>query len=123
MLPPFRLGLGGPVGSGRQMMSWITADELTPLVTHLLASDGLEGPVNAVSPAPISNAGFGRTLGRVLRRPAVLPLPAFAARLLFGEMAEELLLGGAAVQPRVLLDSGYTFTHPDLEPVLRSMLG
>jgi len=122
MLPPFRFGLGGPVGNGRQMMSWIAADELAPLALHLLEQDGMAGPVNAVAPAAISNAGFGRTLGRVLRRPAVLPLPAFAVKLLFGEMAEELLLGGAAVEPRALLDTGYTFTRPELEPALRSML-
>jgi len=122
MLPAFRFGLGGPVGNGRQMMSWIAAGELPPLVNHLLEVEALDGPVNAVSPIPVSNAGFGRILGRVLSRPAKLPLPAFAARLIFGEMAGELLLGGAAVQPRALLDSGYRFTHPDLEPALRSML-
>jgi len=123
MLTPFRLGLGGPVGSGKQMMSWIAAAELPPLVLHLLGNPGITGPVNAVAPNPVDNAGFGRTLGRVLSRPAVAPLPAFAARLLFGEMADELLLGGVAAQPQVLLDSGYTFKHPTLEPALRELLG
>jgi uncharacterized protein (TIGR01777 family) len=123
MLPVFRAGLGGPVGHGRQMMSWITADELPALVAHLLAAEKVTGPVNAVSPHPISNADFGRTLGRALSRPSWLPLPAMAARLMFGEMAQELLLGGAAVLPRALLDSGYSFTHPELEPALRAMLG
>jgi len=123
MLPVFRAGLGGPVGNGRQMMSWVAADELPPLMAHLLRQESLSGPVNAVSPNPVSNAGFGRALGRVLSRPARLPLPAMAARLLFGEMAQELLLDGAAVHPGVLLDSGYRFTHPELEPALRAMLG
>lgn len=122
MLPAFRFGLGGPVGSGRQMMSWIAAGELPTLINHLLEGETIAGPVNAVSPAPVSNAGFGRILGRVLSRPAKLPLPAFAARMIFGEMAGELLLGGAAVLPRALLDSGYRFTHHDLEPALREML-
>jgi uncharacterized protein (TIGR01777 family) len=123
MLTPFRLGLGGPVGSGEQMMSWIAAAELPTLVEHLLVDESLVGPVNTVSPSPIANAAFGRTLGRVLSRPAVAPMPAFAARLLFGEMADELLLGGAAVLPRALEASGYRFRHPELEPALREMLG
>lgn len=123
MLTPFRLGLGGPVGSGKQMMSWIAAAELPPLVGHVLADETLAGPVNTVTPTPIANADFGRTLGRVLSRPASAPMPAFAARLLFGEMADELLLGGAAVLPRVLETSGYRFRHPELEPTLREMLG
>ncbi len=123
MLPVFRIGLGGPVGHGRQMMSWITADELPPLVSHLLEHDSIRGPVNAVSPSPVSNREFGLALGRALSRPARLPLPAVAARLMFGEMAQELLLEGAAVYPRVLQDSGYCFTRPDLEPALRAMLG
>jgi uncharacterized protein (TIGR01777 family) len=122
MLPAFRLGLGGPVGNGRQMMSWIAADELPALVSHLLAHESIRGPVNAVSPHPVSNMEFGTSLGRVLSRPAILPLPAFAARLAFGEMARELLLGGVAVLPQVLLDSGYRFANPELEPALREML-
>ncbi len=123
MLPVFRCGLGGPVGNGRQMMSWVAADELPPLISHLLEERSLSGPVNAVSPNPVSNRAFGQALGRVLSRPAKLPLPAVAARLMFGEMAQELLLGGAAVLPRALLDSGYRFAHPELEQALRAMLG
>lgn len=122
MLPPFRLGLGGPVGNGRQMMSWITTGELTPLVAHLLENQSISGPVNAVSPSPVSNARFSRVLGRVLSRPARIPLPALAARLIFGEMARELLLGGARVDPLALRTSGYAFTHPELEPALRALL-
>lgn len=123
MLPVFRAGLGGQLGNGRQMMSWVAADELPALVSHLLEQGSISGPVNAVSPNPVSNKEFSRALGRVLSRPAMVPLPAVATRLMFGEMAQELLLDGVAAYPGVLLESGYRFTHPDLAPALRAMLG
>jgi uncharacterized protein len=122
IVPPFRFGLGGPLGDGRQYMSWITLDDLIGVIRHVLATDTLAGPVNLVAPQPVTNREFSKTLGRVLRRPAVLAVPAFALRLLFGKMADELLLGGARVLPRKLLDTGYRFADPQLEPALRRLL-
>lgn len=123
MLLPFKLGAGGRVGPGSQAMSWISLDDAVGAIRHAIATGSLEGPVNAVSPNPVANAEFSGTLGRVLRRPAILPLPAFAARLLFGEMADALLLSSQRAIPSKLLDSGYRFAHPDLEPALRHLLG
>jgi hypothetical protein len=122
MLLPFRLGLGGPVGSGRQYMSWITLDDAVGAIRHTLDSTSIAGPVNTVSPSPVSNRDFGRTLGRVLRRPAIAALPAFAARLAFGEMADALLLASTRVVPGVLQATGYTYRHPELEMALRHVL-
>jgi uncharacterized protein (TIGR01777 family) len=122
MQPVFQLGLGGKVGSGRQMMSWISLEEVATAIYHVLNTKALQGPVNFVSPNPVSNSEFTRILGRVLARPTLVPLPAVAARLMFGEMAEELLLGGARIVPRKLQESGYRFAHPDLEPALRRMV-
>ena len=123
MLPPFRLGLGGPLGSGEQYMSWVAIDDAIGAVLHALATPALSGPVNVVSPTPVTNREFATTLGRVLSRPAFLPLPGFAVKLLFGEMGEDLLLGSTRVQPRRLEESGYAFRFPDLEGALRHLLG
>jgi uncharacterized protein (TIGR01777 family) len=123
MLLPFRMGLGGRIGSGRQYMSWIALDDLVGVVVHALTCDTLAGPVNAVAPNPVTNLEFTRTLGRVLRRPTVLPVPAFALRLAFGEMADALLLASARVQPARLAASGYVFRYPELEGALRHVLG
>lgn len=123
MLPPFRLGLGGRLGSGRQVMSWIAIDDVVGAFWRALERDDLSGPVNAVAPAPVDNATFTRVLGRVLGRPTVFPVPAFAARLALGQMADELLLASARVEPRALLASGFAFEHPDLEGALRHVLG
>lgn len=123
MAPPFRLGLGGIVGDGRQVMSWIALDDLIGALHHLLFADDVRGPVNATAPEPATNATFTRTLGAVLHRPTVLPLPAPAVRLLFGEMGDAVLLGGARVLPRVLLASGFRFLHADLAEALRDELG
>ncbi len=122
MLLPFRLGLGGPVGDGRQIMSWITLDDAVGAIRYALDTTSLAGPVNAVSPSPLTNREFGRTLGRVLRRPAIAPLPAFVARLAFGEMADALLLASTRVVPGVLQATGYRFRHPELEMALRHVL-
>jgi uncharacterized protein (TIGR01777 family) len=122
MLLPFRLGLGGPQGNGRQWMSWIAADDLVRVFGHVLASDSIFGAVNAVAPHPVRNREFARTLGRVLRRPAILPVPAFALRLLFGEMADALILSGARVRPSVLEGSGFSFQYPELQPALEHLL-
>lgn len=123
MLPPFKLGAGGPVGSGRQAMSWVAIDDVLGAVHFAIQRDVLSGPVNVTAPGAVSNREFGRTLGRVLGRPAFAPLPAFMARLLFGEMGRELLLEGARVRPARLQAAGFEFLYPDLEPALRHVLG
>jgi hypothetical protein len=123
MLLPFRLGAGGILGSGRQYMSWVSIDDVVGVVEHALANETLRGPVNTVAPNPVTNREFTKTLGRVLGRPTIFPMPAFAARLVFGEMADALLLASARVVPDHLRASGYSFRHPDLEPALRRLLG
>jgi len=122
MLTPFRLGLGGTIGDGAQWMSWIALDDVIGAIGHALTTDRLRGPVNAVAPAPVTNAEFTRTLGRVLGRPTLVPLPAFAARLALGEMADELLLTSQRVVPARLQASGYAFRHPTLEGAFRAAL-
>jgi uncharacterized protein len=120
MLLPFRLGLGGPIGNGRQWWSWIHLDDLVAAVWHILqnSTDGLSGPVNLVSPNPVTNAEFTQTLARALHRPALLPVPAFVARLAFGELANEGLLASARVKPEKLLPSGFNFQFPELGEAL-----
>ncbi|MHC4876444.1 MAG: TIGR01777 family oxidoreductase [Planctomycetota bacterium] len=123
MLTPFQLGGGGVVGNGRQWMSWVALDELPRITQHCIENESLTGPVNAVAPESVDNRAFTRTLGRVLRRPTVFPLPAFVVRTIFGEMGEELLLGSTKVEPTRLEASGYEFAYPTLEPALRHVLG
>ena len=123
MLTPFRLGAGGNIGNGRQYMSWITLDDTVAAMGHLLATESAAGPVNVVAPAPVTNGEFTRTFGRVLRRPTLFPMPGFAARLAFGEMAEALLLASTRVKPAGLLGSGFAFRHNSLEEGLRHVLG
>ena len=118
MLLPFRLGLGGVVGSGRQFWSWVALDDALAAVEHLLADPSLEGPVNVASPNPVTNREFTTALGCVLRRPTFFPLPAFAARLAFGQMADELLLASTRVTPARLLAAGFAFHHPELQAAL-----
>jgi uncharacterized protein (TIGR01777 family) len=123
MLGPFKLGGGGIVGSGKQYVSWIALDDAVAAIHHALTVAPLSGPVNAVAPHPVTNREFTRTLGRVLSRPTIMPVPAFAARLAFGEMADELLLASARVRPQRLADSGFEFRHPTLDEALQDMLG
>jgi uncharacterized protein len=123
MLPPFRLGVGGPLGSGRQYMSWIAIDDLLGAVHHALMTDAVAGPLNLTAPNPVTAAAFASTLGRVLERPAALPVPAVALKLAFGEMADVALLSSARVVPARLLESGYVFRYPELEGALRFLLG
>jgi uncharacterized protein (TIGR01777 family) len=123
MLTPFRLGVGGIVGDGRQYMSWIAVDDAIGAVHHALTTDTLNGAVNVVAPGVVTNREYTKTLGRVLSRPTVFPVPAFAARLAFGEMADELLLASTRVQPRKLQESGYAFRFAQLDLALRHMLG
>ena len=118
MLTPFRLGIAGIIGSGRQYMSWISLDDLVAVISNSLSNETLRGPVNAVAPNPVTNYEFTKTLGRVLRRPTLFPMPAFAARLAFGEMADGLLLASTRVEPKRLLDSGFRFRFPELEAAL-----
>ncbi len=122
MLPVFRAGLGGRVGSGRQWMSWVGREDALRVVGHALADPRCRGPVNVVAPAAVTNAEFTAELARVLRRPAVLPVPAAALRLLFGAMAEGTLLASTRAEPRALRRSGFEFRHPTLEAALRHEL-
>lgn len=122
-LPLYRLGLGGKLGSGRQWQSWVTIDDEVGAIVHLLRSD-VRGPVNLTAPAPVTQADFAHTLARVLHRPAFLPIPRFAPKLLLGdELATNLLFTGQKVLPTVLSASGYTFEHPELDGALRAVLG
>ena len=123
MLPPFRFGVGGPLGSGEQYMSWISLDDEVRALHHLLMADRSAGIYNLTAPDPVTNAGFAATLGDVLHRPAVLPVPAFALRTLFGEMADSTILTGQRVQPTRLLAEGFRFRHVTLEAALRFELG
>jgi hypothetical protein len=122
MLPAFRVGLGGPLGDGRQHMSWIALADAVGVVQRALVTKTLAGPVNAVSPYPVTNTEFTATLARVLHRPAFLRMPALAARMAFGEMAEALLLASTRVEPIRLIATGYRFKYPRLEEALRHML-
>ena len=123
MLLPFRLGLGGVIGDGTQYLSWIALDDVVGAIRHALETDSVSGPVNVVSPEPVTNRDYTHTLGKVLARPTVLPLPAFAARLALGEAADALLLASTRVEPARLTQSGYTFRYSTLEGALRHLLG
>jgi uncharacterized protein len=121
MLPPFRAGVGGPVAGGRQYMPWIHLDDLVGIYVTALDDRAWSGAINAAAPDPVTNREFSRALGRVLHRPAIAPVPGFALRLLYGEMAEVVTTGQRAV-PRRLLELGYRFRHPDLDEALASAL-
>jgi len=123
MLLPFRLGLGGRLGNGRQWMSWIAMDDTLRAIHHCLTEVSLAGGVNLTAPHPVTNTVFTETIGRVLRRPTALPVPALAIRLFLGEMGQQLLLAGQRVLPGRLEASGFRFSHPDLGPALASLLG
>ncbi|HEX5386347.1 MAG TPA: TIGR01777 family oxidoreductase [Gemmatimonadales bacterium] len=123
LLPVFRLGLGGPIGSGRQWLSWLSIDDAVGIIHHAIATPGLAGAFNAGAPVPVTNADFVRTLGRVLHRPALLPVPARALRLAIGKMADATLLASARALPTRLEASGYHFRHAELEAALRFLLG
>lgn len=122
MLTPFKLGAGGRIGSGKQYWSWIDLDDVVGVIEHCVNNDALQGPVNTSTPNPVTNAVFTQTLARVLKRPAIFPVPAFAARAAFGEMADALLLCSFKMEPAKLIASGYTFAYPDLESSLRHLL-
>lgn len=120
---PFSLGMGGRIGDGRQWMSWVHLDDVLGLIELCLADEAFSGSINATAPAPVTNAAFTATLGKVLGRPTVFPVPAFLLRTLLGDMAEELLLSGAHVLPKRALERGYVFAQPDLEGAMKWALG
>lgn len=123
MLPPFLLGGGGSIGSGKQSLSWISIDDLVRAIHHAMMTESVCGPVNLVSPIPVTSTEFAAALGKVLSRPAAFPVTDFAAKLIFGEMAEELLLSSSFVSPKKLLESGFEFCQPELKQCLRFLLG
>ena len=122
MLFPFKMGLGGVIGGGRQYMSWVSIDDVVGMIQYVIGNDSMRGPVNLVSPHAVSNHEFTKTLGRVLHRPTIFPMPAFAARLAFGEMANELLLSSTRAVPKKLMNSGYKFRHPELGEAFEHLL-
>lgn len=115
MLLPFRLGVGGVVGSGEQWMSWISLDDEIAIINYVIENENIRGAVNAVSPNPVTNHDFTKTLGEVLYRPTILPLPEFAVSMVFGEMGDALLLASTKVIPKRLTDAGFEFKYPDLK--------
>ena len=122
MLTPFRMGIGGRVGDGKQWMSWIALDDVVGAIQFVLRDGFVNGPVNFVAPIPVTNAEFTKTLGSVLSRPTFLPVPAFGVRLAFGEMADALLLSSQRVEPEVLKSRGFAFSFARLEPTLKHIL-
>jgi uncharacterized protein (TIGR01777 family) len=122
MLRPFKLGLGGKVGSGKQIISWVAMDDVVGAINFILHHESLRGPINAVAPHPVTNEEFTKTLGRVLSRPTFMAMPAFAAKLAFGEMADEMMLSSTRVAGKVLNDAGFKFQFPELEGAVRAML-
>ena len=120
---PARFGLGGPLGSGRQFWSWVILQDVVAVILRALSRPGLAGPVNVVSPHPVRQKDFARALGRVLRRPAFMPLPGAVLRVIIGELADAQVLASARVLPRRLEQDGFRFAHPDLEGALRAALG
>ncbi|HTA21808.1 MAG TPA: TIGR01777 family oxidoreductase [Polyangia bacterium] len=123
ILPPFRLGVGGHIGTGKQWLPWIHLEDEIALIRHAMATDSVTGPLNAVAPEPVTNAEFTTVLGRVLRRPTVLSVPSFALRLaLGGEMAGQLMLASQRAMPVRTLDSGFKYRHPLLEPTLKQLV-
>ena len=122
MLPPFRMGIGGKIGSGKQWMSWIALDDVVGALKFALANETLRGPVNFVAPKPVTNAEFTKTLGKVLSRPTLFPIPTFGVRLLFGEMADALLLSSQRVEPKRLKETAYQFQFSHLNEALREVL-
>ena len=123
MLPPFKMALGGPIGSGKQWMSWIHLDDIVAVIRFTVDNDKIQGPINGTAPQPVRNSVFAKTLGKVLKRPAIFPMPAFVIKLLFGQMGEELLLAGQRVVPEKLTEAGYQFKYPQLESALRDIVG
>jgi uncharacterized protein (TIGR01777 family) len=123
MLLPFKVGVGGRIGSGRQYVSWIDHDDLLSLIMHVIHTPSIRNAVNATAPYPVPNAAFTGAIGRVLERPTVIPVPGLAVQALFGEMGKEMLLQGQRVEPHVAEATGFEFMYPGLEESLRHQLG
>lgn len=122
MLPPFKMALGGPMGSGQQWMSWVHMDDLVNAIVYALETPSINGPINGTAPNPVTNKAFSKALGAALNRPALIPMPAFVLKLMMGEMAEELLLSGQRVVPAKLTQSGFEFKYPQLDDALRDII-
>jgi len=122
MLPPFKMALGGPIGSGQQWMSWVHMDDLVGAILYTLETPSIQGPINGTAPNPVTNKEFSKTLGAALNRPAIIPMPEFVLKLMMGEMAEELLLSGQRVVPAKLTSSGFEFKYPHLDDALRDII-
>ena len=122
MLPPFRLGVGGRLGNGKQYFSWVALEDAVAALLFAIDNDDLHGPVNVTAPTPVTNAELTRALGRALRRPTIFPLPAFMAKILLGELAEEGLLASQRVVPQRLFDAGFEFSYPAIDGALRQAL-
>jgi len=122
MARPFRMFVGGPIGTGRQYMSWITIDDWGSMVAWAISNADVSGPLNATAPHPVTNAGFSAALARALSRPNLMPVPSFVLRALFGEMADAILLNGQRVLPAKAVSHGFAFTHTDLHQALRHVL-
>ena len=122
MLMPFKMGLGGRIGDGRQWMSWIHVQDMVGAIHHILKNDLLQGTVNMVAPKAVTNNEFVKTLASVLSRPAILPMPAFAVKAVFGQMGEEMLLASQKVEPGKLISSGYPFRFRELRAALQNLL-
>ncbi|MBD3401972.1 TIGR01777 family protein [candidate division GN15 bacterium] len=123
MLTPFKTGLAGKLGSGEQYMSWVSRDDVVRGFAFAMTTDTLSGPVNMVAPEPVTNEEFTRTLGKVLDKPTAVSVPAFALKMMVGEMADEMLLASMRVIPKKLQEAGFEFSHPELESTLRTILG
>lgn len=122
MITPFSFGVGGVVGSGKQWMSWIALEDIVDIFVHAIEHENVRGPVNCVSPNPVTNETFTKTLGEVLYRPTIIPMPEFGVKFLFGEMGETLLLEGTRVKPQKLQDLGYQFKHPALKEAIKNAI-
>ena len=123
LLTPFKMGMGGKVGSGKQYISWVALEDAVNAIKLAIDDESIHGPINIVSPNPVTNEEFTKTLGHVLNRPTALAMPAFAARLAFGEMADEMLLASQRVMPKRLIKAGFQFQYPTLESAMRKYIG
>ncbi len=122
MLPPFKMALGGPIGNGKQWMSWIHLEDIVGLIRFAINNESISGPINGTAPEPVTNKNFTKTLGKTLRRPAIFPMPAFVVKLLFGQMGEELLLAGKQIVPKKMTQAGFQFKYSRLENALKDIL-
>lgn len=122
MLPPFKMGLGGPIGDGKQWMSWVHLDDIVGMIRFAIDNESIQGAINGTAPKPVINKIFTKTLGKALKRPAFFPMPAFIVKLLFGEMGEELLLAGKKVVPEKMIKAGYEFKYSSLDNALKDIV-